>query len=297
VSIVLPTFNGSRYIAEAINSCLRQDRSDLELVVVDDASEDATPAIVDHLAAHDRRVRIIRHSTNRRLPAALNTGFRAARGDYLTWTSDDNLFRSNAIGEMLEVLQTREDVDIVYTDVTCIDAFGREMYSLPAGPVEELPSRNCIGACFLFRRAVFETLGGYDESLFRAEDYDFWLRASSRFRFLAHAKDLYKYRFHAHSLTTQRPLQARAIVAALQKNLPQLRWLTRSQAAQSYLRLAELCREVGDGPGARSAVYRAWALSPQSALKVRPSLLVGLLFGFSLRDLLKGPGEARKSDR
>jgi len=228
---------------------------------------------------------------------ALNTGFGAARGDYLTWTSDDNLFRPNALSEMLEVLQKRDDVDIVYTDVTCIDASGREMFSLPAGPLEELPSRNCIGACFLFRRAVFEALGGYDESLFRAEDYDFWLRASSRFRFLAHAKDLYEYRFHAHSLTAERPLQARAVVAALQKNLPELRWLTRSQAAQSYLKLAELCREVGDGPGARSAVWRAWALSPQSALQVRPSVLFGLLFGFSLRDLLKRPRDVRKSDR
>ncbi len=75
ISIVLPVHNGSQYLAESIQSCLDQTMADWELVVVDDASTDLTPDIVAKFAAADARIRCVRHQINRRLPAALNTGF------------------------------------------------------------------------------------------------------------------------------------------------------------------------------------------------------------------------------
>src|SRR5262245_61923913 len=93
VSIVLPTYNGSRFLAESIQSCLDQTYPDFELIIVDDCSTDVTPAIIAEFSARDSRVHTVRHEKNKKLPGALNTGMALSRGRFLTWTSDDNLYR------------------------------------------------------------------------------------------------------------------------------------------------------------------------------------------------------------
>lgn len=95
VSIVLPTYNGARYLRQSIDSCLGQTYRNLELIVVDDASTDTTPEIIR--SYQDPRIRVIRHEKSKMLPESLNTGFRAVSGDYLTWTSDDNYYVPEAI--------------------------------------------------------------------------------------------------------------------------------------------------------------------------------------------------------
>jgi len=96
VSAVLPTRNGSRYIDRAIESVVEQTFADWELIVVDDASTDDTAAKIDAWARRDERIRSVHLEENRKLPGALNEGFRLAKGDYLTWTSDDNWYAPEA---------------------------------------------------------------------------------------------------------------------------------------------------------------------------------------------------------
>jgi glycosyltransferase involved in cell wall biosynthesis len=115
VTIVLPTYNGVRYISQSIESCLGQTYDNIELIVVDDASADNTADIVREYAARDSRVSYLRHAVNRKLPAALNTGFAAAKGAFHTWTSDDNAYKENAIEHMLARLSSEQDVSIVFS--------------------------------------------------------------------------------------------------------------------------------------------------------------------------------------
>src|SRR5262245_43666619 len=105
VSIVLPTYNGSRFIQKSIESCLHQTYRRIELIIVNDCSTDETPAIIEEYAKGDSRVRIIHNATNQKLPLSLNIGFAAAKGEYFTWTSDDNYYAPNAIEKMVDVLQ------------------------------------------------------------------------------------------------------------------------------------------------------------------------------------------------
>lgn len=116
VSIVLPTYNGSRFLQEAIESCIRQSYPHWELIIVDDASIDETPQIVVHWTKRDSRIRSLRNQTNRRLPESLNRGFAEAKGELLTWTSDDNRYMPNALATMVEFLEAHSDVDLVYSD-------------------------------------------------------------------------------------------------------------------------------------------------------------------------------------
>lgn len=225
VSMVMPVHNGARWLAEAIASVLAQEFADFELILVDDASRDTSPEIMADAAAGDPRVRLFRLDTNVGLPAALNHGFAAARGELHSWTSDDNLLRPQMLTRLVAALDARPEADIVHADFTLIDDEGAELGRSRVGPVERLLYGNNIGACFLYRARVTEALGGYDTKLFGVEDYDFWLRAALQFEFVALHEDLYIYRKHGGSLTSQRAEQIQALTAqvverALPESLP-----------------------------------------------------------------------------
>ena len=179
VSIVLPVYNGSRHFDRAVENCINQTYPAWELIIVDDASTDDTPLRIVHYEAIDRRIRSVRHERNRKLPAALNSGFSRARGDYLTWTSDDNYYRPQAIAEMVKLLESNRRTGMTYSDYTVIDEQDRPLHRVRVGEPEDLGLRNCIGACFLYRRAVLNKVCRYKEDMIIAADYDFWLRESA----------------------------------------------------------------------------------------------------------------------
>jgi hypothetical protein len=202
VSIVLPTYNGSRYIRQSIESCLDQSYNNLELIVVDDGSAEDMCTIVDEF--NDPRIRYVRHETNRGLPATLNTGFSMASGAYLTWTSDDNHYAPHAIERLAGFLQRHADVAFVYASMFLIGdgdtAGGATRRALP--PID-LKHQNGVGACFLYRRTVHETVGDYATEAVLVEDYDYWLRVSKQFRMQRLIEPLYYYRYHDQSLTSK----------------------------------------------------------------------------------------------
>lgn len=208
VSIVLPTYNGARYLSASIDSCLKQTYPNIELVIVDDCSTDATPSILDGYR-NDPRVKIIRHTMNSKLPSALNTGFSHSSGAYLSWTSDDNLYISDAIEQMVDYLEGHPDVAFVYADYWLIDDHGDIMRRVRAGPPEHL-REYCAIACFLYRRDVYDKVGDYDPALFRYEDYDYWLRVMQSFKMAWYPEPLYFYRRHISSLTANDQLENRA---------------------------------------------------------------------------------------
>jgi glycosyltransferase involved in cell wall biosynthesis len=280
VSIVLPVYNGARFLAGAIRSCRAQTYPHWELIVVDDCSTDDTPQIAAGFAADDARIRVIRHEQNRKLPGALNTGFDAARGDLLTWTSDDNLYRPDALAEMARFLAEHPDVGLVYADYSLIDEEGNVTGTVRAPERRDLMFKSVVGPCFLYRRAVAEAVGPYAEDLYLAEDYDYWLRVSARFPIAALHRDLYLYREHAASLTgQQKPRVLRARETAILRNLPRLGWATRSDRAEAYLHLADLTG--AQGRARQRLAYWARALGQQPVLAVRRGvvMLVRDVFG------------------
>jgi glycosyltransferase involved in cell wall biosynthesis len=201
VSIVLPTYNGARYLEQSIESCLSQDYENLEIVIVVDGSTDDTAHILQ--ALDDERCIIITNPTNLGLPESLNVGFRRATGELLTWTSDDNLYRSDAIRTMVTYLECHPNIDFVYTSYWEMDEDGTIIRLNPCGPPEQIMNTNSVGPCFLYRRQVYESVGDYDPNTRWFEDYHYWLRVSSRFRMARLEQPLYFYRAHAHSLTQQ----------------------------------------------------------------------------------------------
>lgn len=247
VTIVLPVFNGERYLEQSINSCIAQTFVDWELIVVDDASTDNTSNIIDRFVEVDGRIIKHRHNENKKLPGALNSGFSLSRGTYLTWTSDDNLYRPEALAEMVSFLEQHREFSVVYADYQVIDENGTSLNLFSVPPPEELVLCNAIGACFLYRRAVHELLNGYDESRFLVEDYDFWLRASQRFRIAPPLHMvLYDYRIHGKTLTARRGYEIQnALILLLARHLPVMGWAGRRKVAQGYSWLGDATTSNG----------------------------------------------------
>lgn len=196
VSIVLPTYKRAHLLAQAIHSVLDQTYVNLELIVVDDNSPDDTAAVVQSF--DDLRIRYVKNDPNLKLPRALNRGFTLARGEYLTWTSDDNLLAPTAIERMVGVL-AGGDCDFVYADYWLFSE--QDESGHPITPQHDhlpdtlqLDKGNHIGACFLYTRALYEAVGDYDPELFLVEDYDYFLRAARLFRFCHIAEPLYYFR-------------------------------------------------------------------------------------------------------
>lgn len=279
ISIVLPTYNGSRYLREAIESCLTQTYQNWELILVDDCSTDATPDIIAEYTSRDKRIRAIRHEVNKKLPAALNTGHAAARGDYLTWTSDDNRWLPSAIEEMTRFLEEHPTVGLVYADSVLIDETGQYMRDFPALPASQLAYVDALGACFLYRRGVYETLGDYDTDLFLAEDYEYWLRAYRQFELAPFHKTLYEYRWHDQSLTksANRIAIRTSAERALRRHLPHLRHSLPQDRARGWTVCAANAVRRGDLIQAVTAYARALRTAPGPSLSYVAKKLVGRL--------------------
>lgn len=216
VSIILPVYNHIDYVTESIDSILNQSYSNIELIIVDDGSNQILLNLLKERYS-DKRIKYTRQF-HAGLPQALNNGFRHSKGQFLTWTSADNVMGRTNIEEMLTVLHRNSFAGMVYCDYSIINEKGnRYKYSdyrvvdqdvndtsiiRVSDNISRLDATNdnFIGACFLYRRMV-TTIGDYDDAI-GVEDYDYWVRISNHFEIIHHVPyDFYEYRVHSDSLS------------------------------------------------------------------------------------------------
>lgn len=222
ISVVLPTFNGERWLADAIQSVLVQSEVDWELIVVDDFSSDASYEIANSFALRDPRIRIIRNASNKKLPASLNIGFSQARGKYFSWTSDDNLYKPDALDVMMRFLEVHPDIDLAAFNMDMIsdeNSFLHDWKSLwPQRNAIDLSYGSNVGAAFIYHRRVLSKIGIYDESMFCAEDYEYWVRIALNGKIgYSDERNIYQYRIHENSLTHQKENIVRKKTAEIQE--------------------------------------------------------------------------------
>lgn len=207
VSIILPVFNGETYLRKAIESVIAQSYLNFELIIVDDCSTDSTNKIAQHYSYIDKRIRLIKNYENKGLPESLNIGHTASNGDYITWTSDDNILKKNFLEVLLDHLM-KNNSDFVFSNFDIISSSGEFLKTINTKKIKLLLYENIIGASFIYKKRIFQELGGYDVNLQGVEDYDFWVRVALNFKLKHINKSLYKYRLHDSSMTTSLKLKA-----------------------------------------------------------------------------------------
>jgi len=256
VSVVVPTRNRSALLAMTLRSVLRQQDVDLEVIVVDEASTDNTPALLTTLG--DGRVRVIRHDTPRGLSAARNHGAAEARGEWLGFLDDDDLWAPDKLVRQLAAAQ-RAGRDWVYTGSVNIDG-RRIVHSRPPLPPEEtvaaLPRYNAIpggGSNVVGRRTTWLQVGPFDTRFHGGEDWEMSIRLAKQGPPAWVCSPLIAKRVHSTNmfLDVEEILRATSLIEALhntQVDWGRLhRWL-----AERYLRSGQ--RRAALGQFAKAAV-------------------------------------------
>lgn len=220
ISIVLPVYNGERFLGQAIESILAQVYTNWELIIVNDCSTDSSESIMVNYAQRDDRIKIINNPHNLKLPRSLNAGFKVATGDYFTWTSDDNLLKEDMLKRLCVELDASKEYGLVYSNHDDIDEEGFHICDSILGEPRDMGiTGNVCGASFLYRRSVAELVGEYDPDLFLAEDYDYWMRLYGKAKILHIPDILYSCRRHKASLTSTRQKEiAYQTLRAIHKN-------------------------------------------------------------------------------
>lgn len=263
VSIVLPTYNGSKFIKESIDSCLNQTYKNIELIIVNDCSTDNTEELIQ--SYHDERIVYVKNDQNQKLPKSLNIGFSKANGTYLTWTSDDNFYVNNAIEKMVTHLENKK-VDLVYAPYKTINETGKVDGFREVGEIKHILKDNIVKACFLYTKEIQHTLKGYGTDLFLVEDYDFWIRAAyNNFKFGKLEEELYYYRFHDASLTeTRRKEISAALYKLLSHHVENFENAKKKDFLNGgvYLKLAKLSNVNGENIETRKYLWESFEKQP-----------------------------------
>jgi glycosyltransferase involved in cell wall biosynthesis len=197
VTVIALCYNHAAFVVECLNSIQRQTFQDFELIVTDDRSADGSPELIaGWLKEHRPEAIFIRHQENRGLCRTLNEAVARATGEFISMIATDDVWEADKIERQLAFMNGQpDDVAVVYSDAIRIDVGGRRLagdfieshapgWAKPSGHIfPRLAERNFIPAmATLIRRQALLAVGGYDERL-TFEDYDMWLRLSSRFAF------------------------------------------------------------------------------------------------------------------
>ncbi|HEX4108549.1 MAG TPA: glycosyltransferase family A protein [Solirubrobacteraceae bacterium] len=170
VSVVVPVFNGERFLAEALESALAQDHPAFEVIVVDDGSTDGTARVAEGFP-----VRLL-SEPHRGVSAARNAGVKAARGELFTIHDGDDRWPPDRLSRQVAHLREHPDDGIVFglTEVFLTPGEPRPRHWPRYADGEAVPGH---AGTMLARREVFELIGGFDESLWLCEDIDWLARA------------------------------------------------------------------------------------------------------------------------
>ncbi|MEX1114064.1 MAG: glycosyltransferase family A protein [Akkermansiaceae bacterium] len=220
VSVVIPVFNGEKFLAEAIESVLAQKQPDIEILIVDDGSTDGTAAVAEKFGD---AVRLIRQP-NRGVSAARNHGIRLAQAEVLAFLDADDLFTPDKFALQLPRLRNNPGIDVVIGQLKPF-ATGEKKKTISASvgqAADELQSLSF--GCSLFRGRVFDRIGPLSETMRFCEDWDWFMRArEARVGMLIHRQIVLRNRLHEENATRQREAGEKFLLEMFRRSLARRR--------------------------------------------------------------------------
>ena len=220
VSVYIPTKNRPQLLQRALMSCLSQDYPALEILLVDDGSDETAAGEIAALAAKDKRIRLFRLSPSAGAPQARNLAITEATGEFITGLDDDDEFLAGRIQSFVSAAQQNPEIRFFCSGYQYALASGHKLHGLTGSRqfgLQELLLKNLVGNQVFCRTELLRQVGGFDPDLPACQDYDLWIRlcaAGARGMRL----DLQNYLVHqAHELprisTQQRRLQGQMMLA------------------------------------------------------------------------------------
>jgi glycosyltransferase involved in cell wall biosynthesis len=298
VTVLMPVYNGERYVATAIESVLSQTHREFEFLIIDDGSTDRTPEILARYAARDSRIRVVRHE-NIDQPATLNRGLALARHDWVAILDHDDVCLPERLQRQIRTLHEHPEARLIGTWVVEINAAGQPVRTRARGPltVEEFRQMDAAGfrvplmhPSVLMHRASILGLGGYDPAFGPSADTELWTRVARQHPIVVTPEPLVLYRIHGNSMSFRRLFEQREMLRCIVKRdrarreslpIPSLAELRAARPYTSLARWLDLHQDLywyfrshcllasSEGAHARAAVYGTGGavVSPVKAIR------------------------------
>jgi glycosyltransferase involved in cell wall biosynthesis len=202
ISVLMPVYNNYDYLRESIESILNQTYSDFEFLILDDGS---TEPVCDIIKSYqDSRIVLLKNDKNIGLTKSLNICLKESKGDFIARHDSDDISVKDRFEKEIKCFSA--DIDLVTSYGYIINEMGKRIpypyydYDIRAG-FKDITARNyLLGASAIFTRKVFNKIGFYDEELYLAQDYNYWIRLLKYFKNYVVSEELYITRKHSKSV-------------------------------------------------------------------------------------------------
>ena len=214
VTVAIAAYNNAKFLPEVLDSILSQTYKDFEIIVVDDASTDATPQIAER---YKDKIIYLKQEQNKGSAAAWNRAFQEAKGEYIVLAASDDTWLPERLEEQVKVLDAKQNIGIVYCHCVTTDEKGDvirdkdESEKLPFGRVLKdlfMTSNFMPASTVIFRKSLLKKSGMLDEELRLCQDYDLYMRLARHTETAFINKILIKYRRHLGSVSTDKRYKA-----------------------------------------------------------------------------------------
>lgn len=205
VSVIIPTYNHRLFVRAAIDSVLNQSITNIEVIIIDDSSNDGTQEVLNSIK--DNRIRLIKLAENRQAHSR-NLGIKYARGNYIAFQNSDDIWLKNKLKLQLECFDKNKKLAAVFTKITIINKAGNITKTSWAKNLFSTTNRSraewlktffdtgnclCISSAMVSKKHLTKA-GRFDESLTQLSDFDMWIRLASVGDFYIINKPLTKMR-------------------------------------------------------------------------------------------------------
>jgi glycosyltransferase involved in cell wall biosynthesis len=222
VSVVIPAYNQSGYLRDAIQSVCAQTYRNFEIIVVDDGSTDDTPLIIPRLFSDVHYIR----QQNMGLAGARNTGICAARGELIGLLDADDQWYPDFLESIIRLTEQFPKAAVYFSCTRCMDSLGKDLPQLLGIPLKSsadlyqtlLKTNFLIPSTVLMRKSTIKSEGLFDPNLRSCEDWDLWLRIAPKYDMIGTTKCLARYRIHTNSLSTNLTGMHNAVRAVFEKH-------------------------------------------------------------------------------
>ncbi len=270
VSVVIPTYNRVQFIERCVCSVLQQTYRDLEVIVVDDGSNDGTDIRLNNLKRNDSRLHFLRHDKNRGAQAARNTGIHAARGKYIAFLDSDNEWMPDKLERQLPLFENNNSqIGVVYSGFTWQYSDGRpsrEQMACFRGNIYKIALRKWIAdtSTLIVRKNVLYMCGRFDERIRSYQEWDFCIRLAKHVEFDFVNEPLVIYHVHEHpTISKNLRLDASGYLDVITTHREEILEVLGKHTFSTHLAsAAHRFARVSDFATARELISQAVKLSP-----------------------------------
>ncbi|MEK0290651.1 glycosyltransferase family 2 protein [Caldifermentibacillus hisashii] len=252
ISVIIPTYNRGHMIHVSIESVINQSYKNLELIIVDDNSEDNTKEIVEEYMKKDKRIKYIKHDVNKGGAAARNTGIFNATGDYIAFLDSDDEWYPKKLEKQIKVIQENNNIDLVFTAYKVMEKYSNKLIGYHKIKknyrLSQLYKNNFLGSTssLLIKKQKLIEVNGFDDKLKSCQDWDLYLKCCDSSNFYVIDEPLLTQYYHGNRISNNNDAIIQGHKAIIKKILRILqrkkypKMETNMILSELYLRMSKL---------------------------------------------------------